>query len=84
MYPHVIPERRCCTSDRLELKIASLELNGRIISFGYEAYDIDGSKGIYYPDVVSTGVSLLQSRNGERTVSVPAGYTFFIMKKTEQ
>ena len=101
-------------SNRLELKIASLELNGRIISFGYEAYDIDGSKGIYCPDVgneratvrsrgtglinstlssrmgrvasdvVSTGVSLLQSRDGERTVSVPAGYTFFIMKKTEQ
>ena len=101
-------------SNRLELKIASLELGGRIISFGYEAYDIDGSKGIYCPDVgserstvrsrgtglvnstlssrmgrvasdvVSTGVSLLQSRDGERTVSVPAGYTFFIMKKTEQ
>lgn len=101
-------------SNRLELKIASLELGGRIISFGYEAYDIDGSKGIYCPDVgserstvrsrgtgllgstlssrvgrvagdvVSTGVSLLQNRDGERTVSVPAGYTFFIMKKTEQ
>ena len=101
-------------SNRLELKIASLELGGRIIYFGYEAYDIDGSKGIYCPDVgnerstvrsrgtglinstlssrmgrvasdvVSTGVSLLQSRDGERTVSVPAGYTFFIMKKTEQ
>jgi hypothetical protein len=101
-------------SNRLELKIASLELNGRIIAFGYEAYDIDGSRGIYCPDVgnervtvrsrgtglisstlnsrmgrvasdvVSTGVSLLQSRDGERTVSVPAGYTFFIMKKTEQ
>ena len=101
-------------SNRLELKIASLELGGRIISFGYEAYDIDGSKGIYCPDVgserstvrsrgtglasstlssrmgrvasdvVSTGVSLLQSRDGERTVSVPAGYAFFIMKKTEQ
>lgn len=104
----------CSISSRLEMKIASLELNGRIISFGYEAYDIDGSKGIYCPDVgneratvrsrgsgllgstlssrmgriagdvVSTGVSLLQSRDGERTVSVPAGYTFFIMKKTEQ
>ena len=101
-------------SNRLELKIASLELGGRIIAFGYEAYDIDGSKGIYCPDVgnerstvrsrgtgligstlssrvgrvagdvVSTGVSLLQNRDGERTVSVPAGYTFFIMKKTEQ
>ena len=101
-------------SNRLELKIASLELGGRIIAFGYEAYDIDGSKGIYCPDVgnerstvrsrgtgligstlssrvgrvagdvVSTGVSLLQNRDGERTVSVPTGYTFFIMKKTEQ
>lgn len=101
-------------SNRLELQISSLELGGRIISFGYEAYDIDGSKGIYCPDVgnerstirsrgtgligstlssrvgrvagdvVSTGVSLLQNRDGERTVSVPAGYTFFIMKKKTQ
>ena len=96
------------------MEIASLEIGGRIIAFGYEAYDIDGSKGIYCPDVgnegqtvrnrgtsligstltsrmgrvagdvVSTGVSLLQGRNGEIAISVPAGYTFYIMKKKEQ
>ena len=104
----------CKVSSRLEMEIASLELGGRIIAFGYEAYDIDGSKGIYCPDVgnegqtvrnrgtsligstltsrmgrvagdvVSTGVSLLQGRNGEISISVPAGYTFYIMKKKEQ
>ena len=87
----------CKVSSRLEMEIA-----------------IDGSKGIYCPDVgnegqtvrnrgtsligstltsrmgrvagdvVSTGVSLLQGRNGEIAISVPAGYTFYVMKKKEQ
>lgn len=104
----------CKVSTRLEIEIASLEMGGRILAFGYEAYDIDGSRGIYCPDVgnegqtvrnrgtsiigstltsrmgrvagdvVSTGVSLLQGRNGEVAISVPAGYTFYIMKKKEQ
>lgn len=101
-------------NDRLEMEITSIEMGGRIIPFGYEAYDIDGSKGIYCPDVgsdgktirsrgtslasstlnsrmgriagdiVNTGVSILQGRNGEKTVSIPTGYTFFIMKKKER
>ena len=101
-------------NDRLEMEITSIEMGGRIIPFGYEAYDIDGSKGIYCPDVgsdgktirsrgtslasstlnsrmgriagdiVNTGVSILQGRDGEKTVSIPAGYTFFIMKKKER
>lgn len=104
----------CKLSGRLEMEIGSLEMGGRILAFGYEAYDIDGSKGIYCPDVgnesqtvrsrgtsligstltsrmgrvagdiVSTGVSLMQGRNGEISISVPAGYTFYIMKKKEQ
>lgn len=104
----------CQINSRLELEIASIETNGRIIPFGYEAYDIDGSKGIYCPDVgtegktirsrgsslvsstlnsrmgriagdiVNTGVSILQGRDGERTVTVPEGYTFFIIKKQER
>lgn len=104
----------CRIGARLELEIASLESGGRIIPLGYEAYDIDGSKGIYCPDVgnegktirsrgtniinsslnsrvgrvagdvLNTGVSLLQGRDGETTVSVPAGYSFFIMKRKEQ
>lgn len=101
-------------NDRLELDITSIELGGQIIPLGYEAYDIDGSKGIYCPDVgsegktirsrgtslasstlnsrmgriagdiVNTGVSILQGRDGEKAVSIPAGYTFFILKKKER
>lgn len=104
----------CRISDRLELDISSIEISGRILALGYEAYDVDGSRGIYCPDVghegktirdrstgiigsslngrlgrmagdvVSTGVSLLQGRDGATTVSVPAGYTFFIMKRKRQ
>lgn len=101
----------CHISNRLELEFANIEIGGRILPLGYEAYDIDGSKGIYCPDagsagrtvkgrgadiiggtlsgrlgrvareVTSTGIALIQSADGQRTVSVPAGYTFFIVKK---
>ena len=103
----------CQISNRLELEFANIEIGGRILSLGYEAYDIDGSKGIYCPDagsagktarsrgtdiigstlsgrlgrvareVTSTGIALIQSADGQRTVSVPAGYTFFIVKKKQ-
>ena len=102
----------CSIGDRLQLTIANVEMNQKIFSLGYEAYDTDGSKGIYCPDLmqserqkvtssglssiggllgrrvgslastaVSTGVSIAQSKSGEVTVSVPAGYRFFIVKK---
>lgn len=101
----------CQLSTRLELEFANIEIGGRILALGYEAYDIDGSKGIYCPDagsagktvknrstdiisstlsgklgrvareVTSTGISLIQNADGQRTVSIPAGYTFFIVKK---
>lgn len=101
----------CTINRRLEMEIANIEMQGRILSLGYEAFDTDGTKGIYCPDtgnagktvknkgaslagtalssrvgrlasdVVTTGVSLIESASGERTVSVPAGYTFFIVKK---
>jgi len=103
----------CSISSRLDLEIANVEMQGRILALGYEAYDTDGTRGIYCPDVgtagktvrskgtslagtaltsrvgrlasdvVSTGVSLIESANGERTVTVPAGYTFFIVKKKQ-
>ena len=101
----------CSISSRLDMEIANVEMQGRILALGYEAYDPDGTRGIYCPDVgstgktvknkgaslagttlssrvgrlasdvVSTGVSLMESASGERTVTVPAGYTFFIVKK---
>ena len=103
----------CSLNARLELEIANVEIHGRIISLGYEAYDTDGTKGIYCPDagdagrtaknkatslagttlssrvgrlasdVVSTGVSLIESASGERTVTVPAGYAFYIVRKKQ-
>lgn len=103
----------CTINKRLEMEIASIEMQGRILTLGYEAFDIDGTKGIYCPDtgttsrtvknkgtslagttlssrvgrlagdVVTTGVSLIESASGEMTVSVPAGYTFFIVKKKQ-
>ena len=104
----------CSLSARLDMEITNIEMQGRILSLGYEAYDTDGVRGIYCPDVgqagktvksrgtslagtalssrigrlagdiVSTGVSLAQSATGERTVTVPAGYTFYIVKKRQQ
>lgn len=102
----------CTIGDRLLLTISSVEMNSRIYSLGYEAYDTDGGQGIYCPDLngetrrsatsrglstvsstlgsrlgriasdaVKTGVSIAQTRSGEVTVSVPAGYRFFIVKK---
>lgn len=103
----------CTINRRLEMEIANIEMQGRILALGYEAFDTDGTKGIYCPDtgdagktiknrgtslagtalssrvgrlasdVVTTGVSLIESASGERTVSVPAGYTFFIVKKKQ-
>lgn len=102
----------CSIGSRLELEIANVEMQGRILALGYEAYDTDGARGIYCPDaqnnvqqtarsrgtslagtalrsrvgrvagdIVSTGISLIESSNGERTVTVPSGYEFFIVKK---
>jgi len=103
----------CTINRRLEMEIANIEMQGRILTLGYEAFDTDGTKGIYCPDtgdagrtvkskgtslagtalssrvgrvasdVVTTGVSLIESTSGERTVSVPSGYTFFIVKKKQ-
>lgn len=94
----------CNISSRLELDIASIEMAGRIYNIGYEAYDMDGSKGIYCPDtgeakrtirsrgtsiigsslssrvgrvasdIVNTGISIAESANGERTVSIPCAF----------
>ena len=103
----------CQISNRLELEFTNIEIGGKILPLGYEAYDVDGSKGIYCPDagttsktvknrgtdiatsalssrlgrvardVASTGIAIIQSADGQRTVSIPAGYTFFIAKKKQ-
>lgn len=37
----------CNVSERMTLSISSIEMNGRIYSVNFEAYDTDGGKGIY-------------------------------------
>ena len=41
----------CNINNRLELTVTSIEMNSKIYALGYEAYDNDGSKGIYCPDL---------------------------------
>ena len=35
--------------DRIYIKVSSLNINGQILPFNYEAYDNDGERGIYCP-----------------------------------
>lgn len=44
---------------------------------------IGGRVGRVAGEIVNTGVSIAQSKTGERTVMVPAGYNFFIVKKKQ-
>ncbi len=37
----------CNISERLELQVSSIEINGKIFALNYSAYDIDGAEGIY-------------------------------------
>lgn len=100
-------------SERLEVKVSSLDIGGRILALGFEAYDTDGGRGIYCTDLsgasktaaeqaISTasstlnsrlgrvardaaavGASIIRTRSGDATVSVPAGYTFYIIDKRQ-
>lgn len=64
----------CQINDRLELKITSIRIGSRIFSINYEAYDRDGYKGIYCPDlhkeerkqVTSSGLSIFNNLIGSR------------------
>ena len=98
-------------SDRMEVKVTSLDVGGRILSFHFEAFDTDGGKGIYCSDLSKTrkevtdqglatvsstlssrlgriardaatvGASIVRNKAGEATVTVPAGYTFYIIEE---
>ena len=98
-------------SDRMEIKVSSLDVGGRILSLRFEAYDTDGGKGIYCSDLsqagrtaleqgiatvsstlgsrlgrvardaASVGASIIRNKSGEATVSVPAGYCFYIIEQ---
>ncbi len=101
----------CTISDRMEVAISSLDMGGRILTLGFQAYDTDGGKGIYCSelsqvrkdvteqgiatvtsglnsrlgrvarDAAAVGASIVRNKSGEATVSVPAGYTFYLMEE---
>jgi len=101
----------CTIAGRMEVSVSSLDMGGRIVSLGLEAYDTDGGKGIYCSDlgqagkevteqgiatvssglgsrlgrtardVAAAGASIIRNKAGEATVSVPAGYTFYLMEE---
>lgn len=52
----------CSISQRLELTITSVEMSSHIYALGYEAYDSDGAKGIYCPDIGGDTRQRVQSR----------------------
>ena len=52
----------CNVSDRLELSVRSVEINGRILLLQLVAYDTDGMAGIYCPETSA-------SRNSRRASS---------------
>lgn len=41
----------CTLGERLQMKVTSIDMNGTIYSLNYDAYDNDGARGIYCPDV---------------------------------
>ena len=100
-------------ADRLEVRISSLDVGGRILSLRVDAFDTDGGKGIYCSDLsaaakgateqalstvsstlhtrlgrvardaATVGASIVRNKSGEATVSVPAGYTFYIIETAQ-
>lgn len=62
----------CKIGDRLELSVRSLEMNGRIVPLGLDAYDTDGLPGIYCPETTTNKNSRSASRD-----AITAGTTTF-------
>ena len=47
----------CSIGTRLDLNVSSIDLGGKIINLDYDAYDNDGTKGIYCPGISDKSVS---------------------------
>jgi len=47
----------CSIGTRLDLNVSSIDLGGKIINLDYDAYDNDGTKGIYCPGISDKTVS---------------------------
>lgn len=106
----------CQINTRVMLTVTTLDYRGKLLTLNYEAYDNDGAKGIYAPDLensetveqlknmgINMGMRRMQSAAGqyvqdllqagsmvitgtgkERSVLVPAGYQFYLVKGKEQ
>ncbi len=102
----------CTVGDRMELKISSININGKMYTLNYVAYDNDGARGLYCPQtdaskalqqagdaagqiaqqavqsaitgypgrILNAGTQIINSKKGKTTVSVTAGYSFYIMQ----
>lgn len=103
----------CTIGDRVDLKVSSIDINGRILNLNFDAYDNDGTKGLYAPDLndeqqlvdalrqsgissarnrvssqlgrvaqdlVSAGSMVISGKGKDRSVSIPAGYQFYLVK----
>ena len=59
----------CSIGSRLDLNVSSIDLGGKIINLDYDAYDNDGTKGIYCPGISDKTVSQAASTavSGART-----------------
>lgn len=102
----------CTVGERLKLNISSIDINGKIYTLNYTAYDNDGAEGLYCPQsetsqvvkqigeeagqiaqsavqsaitgypgrIFQSGAQVVRSKSGKVTVTVTAGYTFYLMK----
>lgn len=103
----------CTIGDRVDLKVSSIDIGGRILNLDFDAYDNDGTRGIYAPDLsndtmvedalkqagisavrrrmstqvgqavqdlLSAGQMVITGKGKDRSVTIPAGYQFYLVK----
>lgn len=103
----------CTIGDRIDLKVSNIDIGGRILNLDFDAYDNDGTRGIYAPDLssdtmvedalkqagvsavrrrmstqvgqavqdlLSAGSMVITGKGKDRTVIIPAGYQFYLVK----
>lgn len=63
----------CTIGDRLTLKVSNAELGGRIIPLNLDAYDRDGSLGIYCPETGNTRNQKTVTNNALTTATSTIG-----------
>ena len=107
----------CSIGDRIDLKVSSIDINGRIVNLDFDAYDNDGTRGIYAPDlskdtmvedmlkqagvqgvrrrmstavgqtvqdILAAGSMVITGQGKDRSVTVPAGYQFYLVRSKKK